>query len=597
LIVTQEKPGRPNPEQDEETIRAAIDGRVAFATAVFLVGAGAFILLDRIGAPERLVASLGPALAAAGLATIGFMLRSMRISGFHGAGRMTPGVYAGMAMAALAAALATPFAWSLPASASLSSLLIGFGAGLALAALVTGPMLRKAGAFSIADLIATRFPSLTLRVGVTLAIGALGFSLGLAGLAMAQSAIAQATSLGLETSAILAACVVAVIVVPGGMAGLVWSATGAAGLLIAGIAAPLALLIASGATIPLPGDGAAFEQALTRLSEWRGAASAPAEADGLLIAALALGLGALPPLLAPLLTTPRKAEAGSGGVTGLLWCGLLTLMALVVVAASTLALQAGVTGLRLVDLPPFLLAASGRGLVAICGANPLTIAQAREACAAMPGFAETLRPSDIAASAEYLVLGLPELRGYGAAFSGLAMAGRMAIALALCAAGFLSLATAIGDSAFYQANKAYRLASRRLAARRLLLLGAIGGGAWVVTHMVTDARLLVVVALWLSAVTVTPLLALCLWPRAEGHDGAIALVAGLAMAEAILLLSGHEPTIEVLASAAVVGCVTAIAAGVGASFLHPADPTSEGAAFVHGLLDGQGDVLRPDKGA
>jgi hypothetical protein len=31
-----------------------------------------------------------------GLATIGFMLRSMRVSGFHGAGRMTPGVYAGL---------------------------------------------------------------------------------------------------------------------------------------------------------------------------------------------------------------------------------------------------------------------------------------------------------------------------------------------------------------------------------------------------------------------------------------------------------------------------------------------------------------------
>jgi hypothetical protein len=98
-------------------------------------------------------------------------------------------------------------------------------------------------------------------------------------------------------------------------------------------------------------------------------------------------------------------------------------------------------------------------------------------------------------------------------------------------------------------------------------------------------------------VAVAPLLALCLWPRAEGQDGAIGLVAGLAMAEAILLLHGDDPTIEVLASAAVVGCATAIAAGMAASFLHPADPTSEGAAFVHGLLHGEGDVLRPDKGA
>ena len=596
-MVTQYKPGRIKPQWNDGTVRAAIDGRVAFATAVFLVGAAAFILLDRIGAPERLVAGLGPALAAAGLATIGFMLRSMRVSGFHGAGRMTPGIYAGLAMAALAAALAAPFAWRPPASAASSSLLMGFGGGLALAALITGPLLRKAGAFSVADLIATRFPGVPLRVGVTLAIGALGFCLGLAGLAMAQTAIGQATSLRPDVCAMIAACVAALMVTPGGMTGLVWSATGAAGLLIAGIAAPLALMIASGEPIPLPGHGSAFDQALASLSQWRAATSAPAEADGLLITAMTLGLGALPPLLAPLLTTTRTGEAKSGGLAGLLWCGLIALMALVVVAASALALQAGVTGLRLNDLPAFLLSASGRGHVSICGANPLTIAQAREACAALPGFAETLQPTDIAATTEYLLLGLPDLHGYGAAFSGLAIAGRMAVALALCAAGFLTLTTALGDSAFYRANKAYRLASRRLAARRLLMLCALGGGVWILFHMSPDPRILIALAIGLSAVTIAPLLALCLWPRAEGQDGAICLVAGLAMAEAMILLPGEAPTIEILATAAVVGCATAFAAGIGASFLHPVDPSSEGAAFVHGLLHGQGDVLRPDKGA
>ena len=597
-MVTQHEPGGIKPEWDEGRIRAAIDGRVAFATAVFLVGAGAFLLLDRIGAPERLVAGLAPALAAAGLATIGFMLRSMRVFGFHGAGRMTPGVYAGLAMAALAAALAAPFAWRPPASAASSSLLMGFGAGLALATLGVGPLLRKAGAFSVPDLLATRFPGLTLRVGVTLAIGALGFCLGLAGLAMAQGAIVQATSLSPDVCAMIAACVVALMVVPGGMTGLVWSAAGAAGLLIAGIAAPLALMIASGEPIPLPGHGDAFEQALASLSpSLSPVASAPAEADGLLIAAMALGLGAMAPLLAPLLTTTRSSEARSGGLAGLSWCGLIAMMALVVVAASMLALQAGVTGLRLHELPPFLLAASGRGLVSICGANPLTIAQAREACAALPGFADALRPGDIAATADYLLLGLPDLRGHGAALSGLAMAGRMSIAMALCAAGFLTLSTAMGDSAFYRVNKAYRLASRRLAARRLILLGAIGGGVWILARMAPDPRLLIGVAIGLSAVSIAPLLALCLWPRATGQDSAIGLVTGLAMAEAIILLSSETPTIEGLATAAVVGCTTAVAAGFGASFLHTADPVGEGAAFVHGLLHGQGDVLRPDKGA
>ena len=595
--MTQHKSGRINPGRDDDIMRAAIDGRVAFATAVFVVGAVIFVLLDRIGTPERLVAVLGPALAAAGLATIGLMLRSMRISGFHAAGRATPGVYAGLAMAALGAGLAAPFAPPVPSGASLSTLLTGFGAGLALAGLITGPLLRKTGAFSVADLITTRFPSLTLRMGMALVIGALGFCLGLAGLAMAQRALAQATSLGPQTCIMLAAAIVALIVVPGGMAGLVWSATGAAGLLIAGIAAPLALMIASGAPIPLPlpGDGGAFEQALARMAQWRAAASAP-EGDGaLLIGAIALGLAALPPLLAPLMTTPRKGEARGGGLMGLIWCGLLALMALIVVAASTLALQSGITGLRPMDIPPFLLEASGRGLVSICGAQPATLAQARDACAALPGFAGALRPSDVGATGEFLLLGLSDLSGFGAAFSGVAMAGRMSIAMVLSAAGFLTLATALGDSVFYRPQKTYALTSRRLAATRLVLLGAIASGVWTLLHAETDPRLLIGAALGLSAVAVAPLLALTLWPRAEGQDGAIALLAGLAMAEAIIIANGQPPTLDVLAAAAVAGFATALAAGLSASFRHPADPASEGAAFAHGLLNGEGDVLHPEK--
>ena len=79
-----------NPGWRKEIDRAAIDGRVAFATAAFLLGAGIFVLLDRIGTPEPFVALLAPALAVTGLAAIGFMLRSMRISSFYAAGRAAP---------------------------------------------------------------------------------------------------------------------------------------------------------------------------------------------------------------------------------------------------------------------------------------------------------------------------------------------------------------------------------------------------------------------------------------------------------------------------------------------------------------------------
>ena len=40
-----------------------------------------------------------------------------------------------------------------------------------------------------------------------------------------------------------------------------------------------------------------------------------------------------------------------------------------------------------------------------------------------------------------------------------------------------------------------------------------------------------------------------------------------------------------------------VVAGFGASFTHPADPTSGGAAFAHDVLRGDFDLSNPDKGA
>ncbi len=592
--MTQDEPG-----WDDRLGRAAIDGRVAFATAIFLFSLGVFILLDRIGAPERLVALLGPVIALIGLAALGFLLRSMRISSFHAAGRAAPGGYAGLALMALGAGLATPFIPPVPMGASIQGLLLGLGAGLALAGFGVGPMLRKTGAFSITDLLAWRFQNMALKVGALLFVSLASLCVGLSGLSMALRGLNQATAMGPMACAIVAAALVAVIVVPGGLAGLFWSAAGAGGLLIAGVAAPLVVIIASGATIPLPmlGDPAAFAQAMARIEEWQRAVSLPGGHDGLIVIAIALGLGALAPMLAPAIATQSTTEARRGGLLGLFCCGLLGLMALAVMAASALALQTELTGLRSADTPAFLLDASSRGLISLCGRHPATLAQVREACEALPGFSGVLRGSDLVASGDYLLLGLAQLRGFGPAFSGLAMAGRIAAALVLSAAGFLTLATALGHDAFYRMHAGTALSSRRLAVTRLILLIAIAASALVLPGVGVNPAPLIGIAIGVSAVTVAPLLLLSLWPRATGQDAAIALVAGVGVAEIVLLAAGGSPSADLSAGAAVAGFAAAIMAGVGASFLHAPDPTSPGEAFLHGLLHQDGDVLGPDKGA
>ncbi|MBV8851621.1 MAG: symporter-like protein, partial [Methylobacteriaceae bacterium] len=139
--------------------RASIDGRVAFASAFLVLGCALIILLDRIGVPERLVAVLGPMMALISLAVLGALLHSMRVSRFYAAGRRVPSIYAGFAATTLIAALAASCLVALPAGVSLTDFGIGIAAGAAIAGLGVRPFMRKTGAFSIADLIAARFPT------------------------------------------------------------------------------------------------------------------------------------------------------------------------------------------------------------------------------------------------------------------------------------------------------------------------------------------------------------------------------------------------------------------------------------------------------
>ena len=143
--------------REELARRAAIDGRVAFAAAAFLVLAGLVALIDRVGAPEGLVRLMGPIFVLAALATIGVLMRSVRVSGFYAAGRAVPAPYVGFAAVAVCAGVTLPFVspngQTLGAAASACG-----GIGFATAVVVVGPYLRKTGAFSAVDALATRFP-------------------------------------------------------------------------------------------------------------------------------------------------------------------------------------------------------------------------------------------------------------------------------------------------------------------------------------------------------------------------------------------------------------------------------------------------------
>ena len=144
--------------------RDRIDGVAVFAGAAFLTGMGLVAALARVGAPDRLVEALGPLIALFGLVTIGALTRTARLADFLAARRAVPPAYGGLAFAATAAGLVlaldagptgrSPLPW--PAVA------LGLGG----AALIVGPLVRRASASALSDVLATRFPAAPTRLGL-----------------------------------------------------------------------------------------------------------------------------------------------------------------------------------------------------------------------------------------------------------------------------------------------------------------------------------------------------------------------------------------------------------------------------------------------
>ncbi len=589
---------RPLTDEDLQ-VRAAMDGRVAFAAGAFVVAAGLIALLDRAGAPPRLVAVLGPGATLCGLALIGVLLRNMLISRFYAAGRATPAAYAGLAFASLAAGLFMPFVPPASGGPPFGLVLPSFGGGLACAALISGPLLRRSGAFSIPDMIATRFPNIALRLGIVAVVAAAGLMVATAGFLTAAGALAYAANIRPVTAALLTSVTVFLILAPGGVAGLVWAAAGGAGILLAGLALPLGILAARGQAFPLPifGDSAAWSAVLTRLGQWNGETGVAPTAGSGVVVAIVIGIGSLGPLLIPATATGGGAPARAAGFAGLFWCAVFTVCGAAIIALSTLAADSTVFGVRPEALPAAFFEASRAGLLAICGGHPATPAAARALCAAEPDFPGLLSSSDIKASGIYLMLALPSLRGLGDALSGLAAAGVIAAALVLSASGVQAFATAVGHDMFYRVRDVTAMTSRRLAAARLLIILGIAGVAAVLAPMSPDPRALIGLAIVFSASTVMPLLTLSIWPRANGVDAAAALLAGLATAEAFIFINGGIGALDGVGRAAVAACAVSTLTGFLTSFLHPANAAGAGAAFVHDMLRGDGDMANPDRGA
>jgi len=589
---------RASTNQRELFDRSHLDERIAFATTTFIVAFAFIALLDRIGAPRAFIEVLAPGFTIAALATLGFLLHSMRASLYYTAGRAVPAYYAGLANAAIVMGLALPFATQFAGRSWLIGACGGFFIGLAGVAFYLGPLLRKTGAFTLSGLLAARFPGLAPRLCVIAVTGVSAAFVALAGHQTAVDALSGLTGVGRGFAAFVMGVAILLIAGPGGLSGVIWAASAAAGVALAGFGWPVLLLAMKG---ELPGAASAaggWGEAIANMEVW--GALAPSAGVGFEFAmtlAVALGVLTLAPVLAPAVTTRDAPRARRAGWAALIWTLILATLVATTIAAAALAVARVGVGRSPEHLPDVFYAASSRGLVKICDTRVHDPAEARRACAAH-GLAQgaPLRVGDVAASGRFLLAGLPELDGFGAAASGLLSSALIALGLALAASGLQACATAIGHEAFYLMRGETDLTSRRLAVTRLALVAVTAFGSASCAANLFDPRALVGLALSLSAAAIAPVVALAFWPRADDRDALIALIGGHVGMASVYVMTAGAPNVDVFALASLSGAALGLAAGAISALSRPA-PTMRDAAFVARMLHGDGQIMGQDKGA
>ena len=554
---------------DAQIDRARIDGGFGFASAAFALGLGLLTLLERVGLPDEMLRIGVIALIFAGLAIVAVFLRTMRPIGFYAGGRRLPGTYAGLAFAGVTFGLFLPFLRPSPLGIDLTSAAVGFGVGCLWAQFATGPVLRRSGAYSLADLIALRFPHPLVRVPMVLLMGFCAGCIALGGYEIALRGFVAATGVTRGLGAVILAGLLILLSVPAGLSGVVWIGATATLVTTVALILPLSLDLFSGIPLALPvfGDQAAWTQAAAHFAVLTNASGQAAFQPNLAVA-IGFGLATLTPLFSAAVATRNEGAAWRSGLIGMIWLALGAVLMTATIAGATLALRSAVGDRAPAALPRAILAASGQGDIAICGIHARDPVVLDFACNAN---ARNDQPRNawrhMRTDAAYLLRSLPVLRGSEPTLAHLAATFMIVLGMATAAFGLQFLVTALSHDILHPRRRQFAVVSRRLAITRFLtIVFSVLASLWLARRGV-DVQALFALALMLSAALVTPILVLALMSRPTSIGALAALCVAAFVTAHFLLFSAGVMRADEFATNAIFAAFDGVAVGLFITFL------------------------------
>ncbi|NJO33317.1 MAG: VC_2705 family sodium/solute symporter [Rhodospirillales bacterium] len=523
-------------------------------------------ILEQMGVPNRLLGLAFFILPLVGYVIVGIRSRPTHLSDFYVAGRRVPAFYNGMASAAawMSAASFVGFAGSLfLLGYDGLAFFLGWTAGFVLLAVLIVPYLRRSGAITVPEFLASRYESVAIRFLSILIVLACLFAFLVAQIYACGLITSRFLGIDFALSIYFGFGVVALCSVLGGMRSVTWTQVAQYVVMIVAYVVPIAIVSMQRYGIPIP--YLTYGQALHEVSALEHSLSVAGLADQAslrahivpfqsygvtnfvaLAASMMVGSAVMPHILTRYVTTPTVHEARSSVV----WTFVFVLALYLAIPAYSAffkhTIYSSVVGKTVEQTPPWIYTWGSLGLVRICGVNALNVDAVVSACKSIAGHPGVLRLQDMAINTDVIVLSMPELSGMPYVVSGLMAAGALAAAISTATALLITMSTALSHDLYYRIiDKTAKPNRRLLVARGVVMVVAIIG-AVKAAEKPSDVLAMVGWAFSLSGSSLFAPLVLGIWWKRANTAGALAgMVVGFCVCLLYLVAARYYPVFGV----------------------------------------------------
>ncbi|HEX6197445.1 MAG TPA: sodium:solute symporter family protein [Jiangellaceae bacterium] len=403
--------------------------------------------------------------------------------------------------------------------------LMGWTGGYVLLAMLLAPYLRKWGKYTVPEFVGDRYSELTRSIA---AVAAIIISFTYVTGQMRGGGIVFSRFLGLEITGgvMIAAAIIFIYAVLGGMKGITWTQVAQYTVLIIAYLIPAFAVSQQLSGFPFP--QVTFGQILEELNaigtefglgEHTAAFASRPQIDVFLVAmALMIGTAGLPHVIIRFYTTKTVRGARYSAFWALLFIALLYTTAPAVGAFTKLNLLEDVQGVPADSLPSWIENWQETGLVTVSEGVETIESVSNNAAAG----------ADLTVNGDILVLASPEIAGLPAPIVGLVAAGGMAAAMSTAAGLLLVISSSFSHDLYFRLVKRDATDSQRLLAGRIAMALAVVIAVYSGINPPAFVAQVVAFAFGIAAASFFPIIVLGIfWKRANAVGAASGMIVGL----------------------------------------------------------------------